>query len=163
MKIAISPRIPPTMMIDGYDDESSSDNDADDHDDDDSEAADAGDSAEKTRKKEERKSTLVGECCSRREDCYENQNQNLWRKKSRRRTAGSRSVVLFLRVGVGSLRLQCKKFEIEKYTVQLQRPLRWSSIGAREGHYLLCSLLLEPWIKKARALPDALPVSLCAW
>ena len=55
MKIAISPRIPPTMMIDGYDDESSSDNDADDHDDDDSEAADAGDSAEKTRKKEERK------------------------------------------------------------------------------------------------------------
>ena len=128
------------------DDESSSDNDADDHDDDDSEAADAGDSAEKTRKKEERKSTLVGECCSRREDCYENQNQNLWRKKSRRRTAGSRSVVLFLRVGVGSLRLQCKKFEIEKYTVQLQRPLRWSSIGAREGHYLLCSLLLEPWI-----------------
>ena len=147
MKIAISPRIPPTMMIDGYDDESSSDNDADDHDDDDSEAADAGDSAEKTRKKEERKSTLVGECCSRRrEDCYENQNQNSWRKKSRRRSAGSRSVVLFLRVGVGSLRLQCKKFEIEKYTVQLQRPLRWSSIGAREGHYLLCSLLLEPWI-----------------
>ena len=126
------------------DDESSSDNDADDHDDDDSEAADAGDSAEKTRKKEERKSTLVGECCSRREDCYENQNQNLWRKKSRRRTAGSRSVVLFLRVGVGSLRLQCKKFEIEKSTVQRQRPLRWSSIGAREGHYLLCSLLLEP-------------------
>ena len=32
--------------------------------------------------------------------------------------------------------------------LQLRRLLRWSSIGAREGFYLLCSLLLEPWIKK---------------
>ena len=31
--------------------------------------------------------------------------------------------------------------------LQLRRLLRWSSIGAREGFYLLCSLLLEPWIK----------------
>ena len=31
--------------------------------------------------------------------------------------------------------------------LQLRRLLRWSSIGAREGLYLLCSLLLEPWIK----------------
>jgi hypothetical protein len=31
--------------------------------------------------------------------------------------------------------------------LQLRRLLRWSSIGAREGYYLLCSLLLEPWIK----------------
>ena len=30
--------------------------------------------------------------------------------------------------------------------LQLRRLLRWSSIGAREGFYLLCSLLLEPWI-----------------
>ena len=29
--------------------------------------------------------------------------------------------------------------------LQLRRLLRWSSIGAREGFYLLCSLLLEPW------------------
>ena len=28
--------------------------------------------------------------------------------------------------------------------LQLRRLLRWSSIGAREGFYLLCSLLLEP-------------------
>ena len=28
--------------------------------------------------------------------------------------------------------------------LQLRRLLRWSSIGAREGLYLLCSLLLEP-------------------
>ena len=32
--------------------------------------------------------------------------------------------------------------------LQLRRLLRWSSIGAREGFYLLCSLLLEPWIKR---------------
>ena len=32
--------------------------------------------------------------------------------------------------------------------LQLRRLLRWSSIGAREGFYLLCSLLLEPWIEK---------------
>ena len=32
--------------------------------------------------------------------------------------------------------------------LQLRRLLRWSSIGAREGFYLLCSLLLEPWIKE---------------
>ena len=31
--------------------------------------------------------------------------------------------------------------------LQPRRLLRWSSIGAREGFYLLCSLLLEPWIK----------------
>ena len=31
--------------------------------------------------------------------------------------------------------------------LQLRRLLRWSSIGAREGFYLLCSLLLGPWIK----------------
>ena len=31
--------------------------------------------------------------------------------------------------------------------LQLRRLLRWTSIGAREGFYLLCSLLLEPWIK----------------
>ena len=30
--------------------------------------------------------------------------------------------------------------------LQLRRLLRWSSIGAREGFCLLCSLLLEPWI-----------------
>ena len=35
--------------------------------------------------------------------------------------------------------------------LQLRRLLRWSSIGAREGFYLLCSLLLEPWIKIPRA------------
>ena len=29
--------------------------------------------------------------------------------------------------------------------LQLRRLLRWSSIGAREGFYLLCSLLLEPY------------------
>ena len=29
--------------------------------------------------------------------------------------------------------------------LQLRRLLRWSSIGAREGLYLLCLLLLEPW------------------
>ena len=34
--------------------------------------------------------------------------------------------------------------------LQLRRLLRWSSIGAREGFYLLCSLLLEPWIKKEK-------------
>ena len=28
--------------------------------------------------------------------------------------------------------------------LQLRRLLRWSSIGAREGVYLLCSLLLPP-------------------
>ena len=33
--------------------------------------------------------------------------------------------------------------------LQLRRLLRWSSIGAREGFYLLCSLLLEP----SRSLP----------
>ena len=37
--------------------------------------------------------------------------------------------------------------------LQLRRLLRWSSIGAREGFYLLCSLLLEPWIKKTHASP----------
>ena len=31
--------------------------------------------------------------------------------------------------------------------LQLRRPLRWSSIGAREGLYLLCSILFEPLIK----------------
>ena len=30
----------------------------------------------------------------------------------------------------------------------LRRLLRWSSIGARDGYCLLCSLLLEPRIKK---------------
>ena len=37
--------------------------------------------------------------------------------------------------------------------LQLRRLLRWSSIGAREGFYLLCSLLLEPWIKKKNQNP----------
>ena len=36
--------------------------------------------------------------------------------------------------------------------LQLRRLLRWSSIGAREGFYLLCSLLLEPWIKYSTEL-----------
>ena len=37
--------------------------------------------------------------------------------------------------------------------LQLRRLLRWSSIGAREGFYLLCSLLLEPCARHAsRAL-----------
>ena len=34
--------------------------------------------------------------------------------------------------------------------LQLRRLLRWSSIGAREGFYLLCSLLLEPWFGLVR-------------
>ena len=34
--------------------------------------------------------------------------------------------------------------KIQAKTPQLRRLLRWSSIGAREGFYLLCSLLLEP-------------------
>ena len=40
--------------------------------------------------------------------------------------------------------------------LQLRRLLRWSSIGAREGFYLLCSLLLEPWIKKPTQPPHFL-------
>ena len=39
--------------------------------------------------------------------------------------------------------------------LQLRRLLRWSSIGAREGFYLLCSLLLEPYtyMTPFRSLP----------
>ena len=40
--------------------------------------------------------------------------------------------------------------------LQLRRLLRWSSIGAREGFYLLCSLLLEPWIKIKKKKPTQL-------
>ena len=37
--------------------------------------------------------------------------------------------------------------------LRLRRLLRWTSIGAREGFYLLCSLLLGP---RESALPDPL-------
>ena len=52
--------------------------------------------------------------------------------------------------------------------LQLRRLLRWSSIGAREGFYLLCSLLLEPWIKKTTnymggGVHDALRVLVIKW
>ena len=43
--------------------------------------------------------------------------------------------------------------------LQLRRLLRWSSIGAREGFYLLCSLLLEPWIKRQKGAPLSAPNS----
>ena len=50
--------------------------------------------------------------------------------------------------------------------LQLRRLLRWSSIGAREGFYLLCSLLLEPCARHAsralrRACGQGAVLSLC--
>ena len=42
--------------------------------------------------------------------------------------------------------------------LQLRRLLRWSSIGAREGFYLLCSLVLDPWIKIKT--PNSQPLSI---
>ena len=44
--------------------------------------------------------------------------------------------------------------------LQLRRLLRWSSIGAREGFYLLCSLLLEPCALR-RACGQGAVLSLC--
>ena len=40
--------------------------------------------------------------------------------------------------------------------LRLRRLLRWASIGAREGFYLLCSLLLGPRECSQAALPDPL-------
>ena len=41
--------------------------------------------------------------------------------------------------------------------LQLRRLLRWSSIGAREGFYLLCSLLLDTLIGQAAEIGSACP------
>ena len=46
----------------------------------------------------------------------------------------------------------CSQLRVVRVPLQLRRLLRWSSIGAREGFYLLCSLLLEPWIKTSSAI-----------